>query len=131
MTIKSGQLYKIANEENGLVFDLAPWRWYPRRDGRSIHGWRFHGGKNQQVNQLRYFYIRLIQPRDTVQWITERQDDGQWTIRTVEPQMYLGFKVGNTLYDGTLLDGLDKPQLWEVEVLPESEDHDNPRVRYV
>ena len=43
--------------------------------------------------------------------------------------MYLGFRVENTPKDGTLLDGLDKPQPWEIEVLPDSEEHDNPRVR--
>ena len=43
--------------------------------------------------------------------------------------MYLGFQ--NALKDGTPLDGLEKPQLWDIEVLPDSEDHDNPRVRYV
>jgi len=112
MPIKSGQRYKITNEENGLVFDIttAPWNWKPGINGR-VRGWGFHGGGNQQ-------------------WITERQDDGQWTIRSIETQKYFGFQVENSPKDGTLLDGLDEPQLWDIEVLPESEDHDNPRVRF-
>ena len=60
MTIKSGQRYKITNEENGLVFDLARWGWYRHRYGRSIHAYGFHGKENQQVNHLRYFYIKLL-----------------------------------------------------------------------
>jgi len=92
MSIKSGQRYKITNEENGLVFDLSS------GNGKSILGWDFHGGENQK-------------------WITERQDDGQWTIQSVQRQTYLGFE--NTPKDGTHLDGLDKPQLWDIEVLPD------------
>ncbi|KAI9431563.1 hypothetical protein H4582DRAFT_2005062 [Lactarius indigo] len=77
-SIKSGQRYKIANEENGL-------------------------------------------------WVTERQEDGQWTIRSVWRQKYLGFET--TPEDGTPLVGLGEPQLWDIEVLSDSEDHDNPRVK--
>ena len=68
---------------------------------------------------------------DTLQWITEKQDDGQWTIRSVRDQKYLGFEDAVTPDNGTPLVGLDKPQLWDIEILAESEDHDNPRVRYV
>ena len=64
-----------------------------------------------------------------LQWITEKQDDGQWTIRSVKYQKYLGFE--NTPKDGTPLVGLDEPQLWDIEALSDSEDHDNPRVKYV
>ena len=64
MAIKSGQRYKIGNEENGLVFDMttAPWNWKPGTNGKA-RGWSFSGGDNQQVNQLRNFEIRLIQSR--------------------------------------------------------------------
>ena len=66
-----------------------------------------------------------------LQWITERQDDdGQWTVRSVQHQKYLGIK-NTTPEDGTLLEGLDKPHLWDIEILSDSEDHDNPRVKYV
>ncbi|KAH9161593.1 ricin B lectin domain-containing protein [Lactarius sanguifluus] len=101
-SIKSGQRYKITNEENGLVLDISG------ANHRSILGWDFHGADNQQ-------------------WITERQDDGQWTIRSVGPQRYLGFE--KTPEDRTPLVGLDGPQLWDIEVLSDSEDHDNPRVK--
>ena len=59
----------------------------------------------------------------------ERQDEGQWALRSVWTQKYLGFE--NTPKDGTPLDALDKPQHWDIEFLPGSEDHDNPRVKYV
>ncbi|KAH9017958.1 ricin B lectin domain-containing protein [Lactarius hengduanensis] len=101
-SIKSGQRYKFTNEENGLVLDISG------ANRRNILGWDVHGNDNQQ-------------------WITERQDDGQWTIRSVWPQKYLGFE--NTPEDGTPLVGLDEPQLWDIEVLSDSEDHDNPRVK--
>ncbi|KAF8261982.1 hypothetical protein EI94DRAFT_1744743 [Lactarius quietus] len=120
MSIKSGQRYSITNEESGLVIDLSKYL-YKVTNGenglvfeptgginKSIIGWDFHGKDNQQ-------------------WITEKQDDGQWTIRSVRHQKYVGF---DTIPDnGTVVVGLDKPQLWDIEILSESEDHDNPRVR--
>ncbi|KAF8264531.1 hypothetical protein EI94DRAFT_1805694 [Lactarius quietus] len=111
--IKSGQRYKITNEENGLVFDLSGYKitdgenglvWAEGRINKSIVGWNLHGR----------------QP-------TEKQDDGQWTLRSVKPQKYIAFE--NTPENGTALVGLDKTQLWDIEILSESEDHDNPRVR--
>ncbi|KAI9448740.1 carbohydrate-binding module family 13 protein [Lactarius psammicola] len=87
---------------NGLVLDLSG------ANHKSILGWDFHGSDNQQ-------------------WITEKQDDGQWTIRSVRHQKYLGFE--STPEDGTPLVGLDEPQLWDIEILSDSEDHDNPRVK--
>jgi len=101
--IESGQRYKITNEGNGMVFDLSG------SDGRSILGWAFHGGGNQQ-------------------WILDRQGDGQWTIRSVNGQRYLGFE--GTPKDGTAAVGLDRPRLWDIEVLEDSEDHDYPRVKF-
>jgi len=64
-----------------------------------------------------------------LQWVTEKQDEGQWTIRSVWHQKYLGFE--NAPEDGTPLVGLDEPQLWDIEILSDSEDHDNPGVKYV
>ena len=61
MSIISGQRYKITNEENGLVFDLAGQRYsitnedkgliFEQSGGRSksIIGQNFHGLDNQQV----------------------------------------------------------------------------------
>ncbi|KAF8264532.1 hypothetical protein EI94DRAFT_1738236 [Lactarius quietus] len=117
--IKPGQRYRIANEENGLVIDLAGHKitegengmvWEGGRMNKSIVGWHFHGEDNQQ-------------------WITEQQDDGQWTIRSISHQKYVAFE--NAPDNGTALVGVDKPQLWDIEFLPESEDHDNPRVKYI
>jgi hypothetical protein len=62
-----------------------------------------------------------------LQWIAEQQDDGQWTIRSVRNQKYLGFE--NTPDNGIAIVGIDKPQLWDIEILSESEDHDNLRVK--
>jgi len=116
--IKPGQRYRIANEENGLVIDLAGHKitegengmvWEGGRMNKSIVGWHFHGEDNQQ-------------------WITEQQDDGQWTIRSINHQKYVAFE--NAPDNGTALVGVDKPQLWDIEFLPESEDHDNPRVKF-
>lgn len=64
-----------------------------------------------------------------LQWIPEKQDDGQWTIRSVRDQEYVGFE--NNPDNGTAVVGIDKPQLWDIEILSESEDHDNPRVKYI
>lgn len=89
MSIKSGQRYKITNEKTKLVVDLSG------ENDKSIIGWKSHGGKNQQ-------------------WITEEQDDGQWTIRSVRAQKYLGFE--GTPDNGTRLVGLAKPQLWDIEI---------------
>ncbi|KAF8264529.1 hypothetical protein EI94DRAFT_461207 [Lactarius quietus] len=118
--IKSSQRYKITNEENGLVFDMSRYKITDGENGMNIADGRlmnkstvgedFHGGDNQQ-------------------WITEKHDDGQWTIRSVRYQEYIA--LDNTPENGTALFGLDKPQRWDIEILSESEDHDNPRVKYV
>ncbi|KAH9011938.1 hypothetical protein EDB85DRAFT_2039928 [Lactarius pseudohatsudake] len=67
---------------------------------KSIIAYSFHGGGNQQ-------------------WITEKQVNGQWTIRSVDPNKYFG--VEKTPDNGTQLLGLDKPQFWDIEVLPGSQ----------
>jgi len=104
MSIESGKRYTITNEENGMALDL-----FESHDN-SIIGSEFHGGDNQQ-------------------WITEQEDGSQWTIQSVSTgKSYLGFNA--TPKDGTPLWGIDKPQLWDIEVLSDSEDHDNPRVRF-
>ncbi|KAN0133568.1 hypothetical protein V8E53_008736 [Lactarius tabidus] len=103
-TIESGKCYKIMNEEYGLVFDLSS------GDNTSVLGWEFHGGDNQQR-------------------ILEKQDDGQWTIQSVRYNRYLGIE-NTSPQDGTRVVGLQKPRfLWDIELLPDSEDHDNTRVR--
>jgi hypothetical protein len=66
--------------------------------------------------------------QDAIQWILDRQDDGQWAIHTVHFQKYLGFE--STPKDGTPVVGLDRPRLWDIEILPDSEDHDYTRIRY-
>jgi hypothetical protein len=121
MSIKSGQRYKIKNEENGLVFDLYFYK--------TIVGHAFHGADNQQVTNITISIICPLYDHDSLQWITEKQDDGQWTIRSVRHQKYLGFD--NTPDNGTPIVGIDKPRLWDIEILSDSEDDDNPRVKYV
>ncbi|KAF8264535.1 hypothetical protein EI94DRAFT_1703161 [Lactarius quietus] len=122
MSIKSGQRYKISNEESGLVFDLSSQRYKIANEesglifepsggkNKSVISWDFHGFDNQQ-------------------WITEKQDDGQWTIRSVRHQKYLGFDCTPVNGIPVQVVGLDKPQFWDIEILSESEDHDNPRVK--
>ncbi|KAH9055698.1 carbohydrate-binding module family 13 protein, partial [Lactarius vividus] len=94
--IKSGQRYKIVNEKNKLVVDLS------RADNKSIIGHDFHGGENQQ-------------------WVIEKQVNGLWTIRSVSAaggyQKYLC--VEKTPDNGTHLVGLDQPQFWDIEILPD------------
>ncbi|KAH9069661.1 carbohydrate-binding module family 13 protein [Lactarius deliciosus] len=68
MSIKSGQRYKITNEQHKLVMDLFA------ADHKSVLGHTFHGGENQL-------------------WITEKHVNGQWTIRSVEHQKYLGVET--------------------------------------
>ena len=58
-----------------------------------------------------------------------KQEDGQWTIQSVSGQRYIGFK--NAPKDGTLILGCEKPQLWDIEVLTDSDAYDNVRVKYV
>ena len=64
MSINSGQLYKITNEENGLVFDqsLQRYRITSEENGlvfeqsggknKSILGFDLHGLDNQQVSRF-------------------------------------------------------------------------------
>jgi hypothetical protein len=64
--------------------------------------------------------------RDTFQWIVERQNDGQWSIRSVKCLKYLGFE--DTPKDGAPAVGLDKPHLWDIEIQPDGEDDDNTKL---
>lgn len=97
MSIKSGQRYKIINEQNKLVIDLS------RANNKSIIGNDFQGGENQQ-------------------WVVEKQVNGQWTIQSVAAagkcQKFLC--VERTPDNGTHLVGLDRPQFWDIEILPVS-----------
>ncbi|KAH9055697.1 hypothetical protein EDB87DRAFT_1283036 [Lactarius vividus] len=103
MSIKSGQRYKITNEQHKLAIDLSA------ADHKHVLGNAFHGGENQL-------------------WITEKQANGQWTIRSVEHQKYLA--VETTPYDGTYLVGLDQPQFWDIEIPIRFLRTLNPALRY-
>ncbi|KAN0132304.1 hypothetical protein V8E53_009904 [Lactarius tabidus] len=105
MSISSGKRHTFTNEENGRALDLR------YKDNSIIASSDLHGAPNQQ-------------------WITVKQDDGQWTLQSASAQKpyYVGFE--NTPKDGTPLIGISTPQLWDIEILPESEDHDNLRVRF-
>ncbi|KAH9069660.1 hypothetical protein EDB83DRAFT_445396 [Lactarius deliciosus] len=107
MSIKSGQRYKITNGQHELVIDLSA------ADHKSVLGHTFHGGENQL-------------------WITEKHVNGQWTIRSVEHQKYLGVET-STSNNRTHIVGLDQPQFWDIEVLADSKDSTstNPSVKYV
>ncbi|KAI9431564.1 hypothetical protein H4582DRAFT_119807 [Lactarius indigo] len=94
MSIKSGQSYIITNQLAELAVDL-------HGDGKSVIGQKPRGGKNQQ-------------------WIIDEQINGQWTIRSVSAQKYLG--VEKVPENGTHLVVLDKPQFWDIEILPGSDD---------
>ena len=76
MSIKSGQRYKITNEESGLVFDQSRRRYsVTNKEGgllldesagksMSIIGFELHSLDNQQVGELPYFHnLSLIPPR--------------------------------------------------------------------
>lgn len=120
MSIKSGQRYKITNEQTKLVVDLSG------ADNKSIIGWNYHGGENQQV--ITFSISKLgTHNHDTPKWIPEEQDDGQWTIQSVT-QKYLGFEKVRTMEH--LLSALDKPQSWEIEIL-DSDDPAKTNVKYV
>ncbi|KAH9030989.1 carbohydrate-binding module family 13 protein [Lactarius pseudohatsudake] len=93
MSIQSGRRYKIINKASRLVVDLSG------ADNRSILGYDYHGGGNQQ-------------------WIIDRQDNDQWTIRSAEHHKYLG--VVSTPRDGIQLVGVDEPQSWNIEILGEA-----------
>lgn len=122
MSIKSGQRYKITNKLTRLVIDLSG------GDNKSIIGFKFHGGENQLVTAFTIFITCASYNHGTLQWITEEQDDGLWTIQSVSAQTYIGFE--NDLEDGTHLVALDKPQLWDIETL--KCDHPNKiNIKYV
>ncbi|KAH8983301.1 hypothetical protein EDB92DRAFT_1891385 [Lactarius akahatsu] len=104
MSIKSGQRYKITNQLTELAVDLNG------GNNKSIIGWTPHGGENQQ-------------------WIIDEQVNGQWTIRSVSSQKYLGIEKAPD--NGTHLVVLDKPQFWDIEILPDSNDPTKPSVKYV
>jgi hypothetical protein len=90
MSIKSGQRYKITNEENGLVFDLCGQRYsitneesglvFERSGGRnkSVIGQNFHGLDNQQASGHPYFdSLFLAQPQYTS---VDRRAAGRWPM---------------------------------------------------
>jgi hypothetical protein len=124
-SIKSGQYYNIINEDNGLDFDL----WYIGNTSVFRLGYRFHDEDSQRVSRLPTSIARPSYNRNTVQWIIERQNDGEWAILSVDHQKYLGFE--NTPKDGTAILGLDKPYLWDIEIQSDSEEDDNTRVKCV
>jgi hypothetical protein len=108
-SIKSGQHYNITNEENG---------------------WKLHGEERQREGCLPTSITCPSYNRDALQWIIERQSDGQWTIRSVKYQKYLGFE--NAPKDGAPIVGRDKPHLWDIEIQSaDSEEDDDTRVKYV
>ncbi|KAH8993679.1 hypothetical protein EDB92DRAFT_1852700 [Lactarius akahatsu] len=102
MSIKSGQRYKITNEQTKLALDLHG------INHKTIMGYHLHGGENQQ-------------------WVIDEQVNGQWTIRSVDQQKYLG--VEKAPDNGTHLVGLDQPQFWDIEILPGCEDATKPSVK--
>ncbi|KAH8989169.1 hypothetical protein EDB86DRAFT_2808009 [Lactarius hatsudake] len=104
MSIKSGQRYKITDEQTKLVVDLSG------VNNKSVLGYNFHGGANQQ-------------------WIIERQVNNQYTIQSVGHHKYLG--VEKTPGNGTHLVGLDKPQFWDIEIQPDSKDATKLSAKYV
>ncbi|KAF8264527.1 hypothetical protein EI94DRAFT_461039 [Lactarius quietus] len=115
-SIKSGQSYMITNEENGLAFDE-----------KTILGWPHHRGKLQpSINCPPPVHDTIN--RDALQWILEKQGDGQWTVQSLRYRKYVGFE--STPRDGTAVVGLDRPRLWDIEFLPDSEYHDNTRVKF-
>src|ERR1700761_4433152 len=96
MSINSGQRYTIRNEENGLAFDL-----FESYDN-SVIGSGLHRAMNQQVTAFTILKAYLSYDHDTLQWITEQKDDGQWTLQSLSThKRYLGFK--NTPKDGTII----------------------------
>ncbi|KAI9439148.1 ricin B lectin domain-containing protein [Lactarius indigo] len=95
LSIKSGQRYKITNQKTKLVLDLSG------INNKSIIGYNFHGGANQQ-------------------WLIEKQVNSQYTIRSLGHQKYLS--IEETPDNGAHLVGLDKPQFWDIEILPGSDD---------
>ncbi|KAH9069658.1 hypothetical protein EDB83DRAFT_2222071, partial [Lactarius deliciosus] len=106
MSINSGQRYKITTEHHELSIDLSA------ADHKSILGHTFHGGENQL-------------------WMTEKHVNGQWTIRSVEHQKYLGIET-STPKNGTHLVGLEHPQFWDIEILSDSRNPTSkPNVKYV
>jgi len=123
MSIGSGQRYKIINLLTELAVDLNC------ANNKSIIGYNFHGGENQQVTTFATSITCASHNHDTLQWILEKQVNGQWTIQSVRAQKYLGFET--TPDNGTLLVGLDEPQLWDIDILPDCKDSTKPSVKYV
>ncbi|KAH9035476.1 hypothetical protein EDB85DRAFT_1943540, partial [Lactarius pseudohatsudake] len=123
ISIKSGQRYKITNEQSKLVVDLSG------ANNKSVLGYNFHGGANQQVTTLATWITCASHNHDTLQWIIERQVNDQYTIRSVGHHKYLG--IEKTPGNGTHLVGLDKPQFWDIEIQPDSKDATKLSAKYV
>jgi hypothetical protein len=138
MSIKSGQRYKITNEENGRVFDAWPMLYWDSGQADLRKVWRkkqvligqdFHGSDNQQVRGHLYLdSLSLTQPQYApVNHKAAGRRSMDYSLH--QGQKYVRFE--NTPDNRTAFVVIDKPQLWDIEILSESEDHDNPRVNYV
>ena len=104
------------------------------RDGRQLHRCTCLPRRREPTGNNVAISIASSCPspsynRDSLQWIMVKQEDGQWTIQSVSGKRYLGFK--NTPKDRTLIFGCEKPQLWDLEILSDSDAYDNVRVKYV
>jgi hypothetical protein len=124
MSINSGQCYKITNEQAKLVVDLSG------TNNKSVIGWESHGGTNQQVItfNINISITCTSYDHNTIKWILQKQDDGQWTIQSVRSQQYLGFE--NIPGNGSPLVAVDKPQTWDI-VIVNNDDPAKTSVKYV
>jgi len=84
--VTSGTTYKITNVKSGTVVDLSG------EDNKSIIGYPYHGGKNQQW---------------TFNWTGK-----SWTIHSASSNQYLG--VEGTPTDGTRLVAVNDPFEWHI-----------------
>ena len=112
-----GRTYKIVNAKAGNVLDLSG------SDNRSLIGWDWHGGHNQQVRAL-FLPPRLpldlfplcnnAVPRadsSRVQWRLHHED-GAGVLRNRHTDKYLG--IEGEARDGTPVIAVDEPFHWHI-----------------
>ncbi|KAI9439145.1 hypothetical protein H4582DRAFT_2128654 [Lactarius indigo] len=105
-TIKSGQRYKITNEENGLVPDLSG------ADHKSILRWDFHSLCSSGSQR-----VRPLRTTANASGLFDQSGTGSTLDLGICQRMEHRSSASTSLSSGT-------PRFYE------SEDHDNPRLLY-
>ncbi|KAF8264538.1 hypothetical protein EI94DRAFT_1703163 [Lactarius quietus] len=100
MSIKSGQRYKITNEQARLVVDLSG------ADSKSIIGWTSHGGANQQwitEEHRASEYIGLANTPKNGTALVALDEPQLWDIKIVDSSDYAKTSVKLCIRNTTMV----------------------------